>query len=161
MPGRKAKPTRLKLLDGNPGKKRIPKGEPQPQSEIPSPPEHLDKYALEEWGRLSQGLYTMGLLYDVDMAVFAAYCKSYSRWRVAEEALNKLAAKDPINALVQKTSNGNLIQNVLVGTANTAARDMSRYAAEFGLTPSARARLAIDPGKRQGSKFDGLINVKK
>jgi hypothetical protein len=40
--------------------------------------------------------------------------------------------------LMIKTSNGNAIQNPLVGTANKAAADMVRYAAEFGMTPSAR-----------------------
>jgi phage terminase small subunit len=35
-----------------------------------------------------------------------------------------------------------------------------RYAAEFGLTPSARARLAIDPGRGKKSKFEGLIGGK-
>jgi len=34
------------------------------------------------------------------------------------------------------------------------------YAAEFGLTPSARARLAIDPGRGKKSKFEGLIGGK-
>jgi len=43
-----------------------------------------------------------------------------------------------------KTSNGNAIQNPLVGTANKAAADMMRYAAEFGMTPSARTRIAAE-----------------
>ena len=44
-----------------------------------------------------------------------------------------------------KTSNSNAIQNPLVGTANKAAADMVRYAAEFGMTPSARSRITAEP----------------
>lgn len=50
MAGRKPKPTKLKILEGNPGKQRLPKGEPMPDTEMPEAPEHLDKYAREEWG---------------------------------------------------------------------------------------------------------------
>jgi phage terminase small subunit len=34
---------------------------------------------------------------------------------------------------------------------------MVRYASEFGLTPSARARLALNPQAPKKSRFDGLI----
>jgi P27 family predicted phage terminase small subunit len=59
--------------------------------------------------------------------------------------------------LMIKTSNGNAIQNPLVGTANKAASDVVRYAAEFGMTPSARVRLAIGGGGAATSKWAGLI----
>jgi phage terminase small subunit len=55
------------------------------------------------------------------------------------------------------TTNGNAIQNPLIGTANKAASDMVRYAAEFGMTPSARARISAQPPGGAGSKFHGLI----
>ncbi len=59
--------------------------------------------------------------------------------------------------LMIKTSNGNAIQNPLVGTANKAVSDMVRYAAEFGMTPSARVRLAVDGSGGASSKWAGLI----
>lgn len=160
MKGRKRKPTNLIVLEGNPGKRKRPP-EPLPDSEIPGPPEHLDAYAREEWHRLAQGLYRLGLLYDVDRAAFAAYCTSYSLWRTAEEEMQKLAvAKNhPLAGIVAQTTNGNIVQGVLVGVANKARGDMVRYAAEFGLTPAARARLAIDPSKHKKSKFEGLIGA--
>jgi P27 family predicted phage terminase small subunit len=162
MKGRKPTPTNIKILTGNPGKRRLPSGEPVPESNLPSPPSHLDAYAREEWERLATAMHDLGILYDVDRAVFAAYCSSYSRWRTAEEAMQRRVEKagDPLAALIIKTKSENVIQNPLVGIANKAAADMVRYAAEFGLTPSARARLAIDPNKK-ASKFDGLIGGKK
>jgi phage terminase small subunit len=54
-----------------------------------------------------------------------------------------------------RTLAGNVIQNPLVGTANRAMADMVKYAVEFGLTPSARARIAAGPRPQEASKFDG------
>jgi len=151
MRGRKPLPTNVINIAGNPGKqKKRAKSEPKPQSEIPTPPEHLNEYALEEWNRLAEGLYTLGLLYDVDRAPFAAYCSAYGAWRKAEEELNA-------TGLTIISGNGMVIPNPLVGITNTAKRDMMKYAVEFGMTPSARARMAIQPRGKETSKFEGLI----
>jgi P27 family predicted phage terminase small subunit len=76
----------------------------------------------------------------------------------AERVIATMAEKDQITGgLTIKTTNGNAIQNPLVGTSNTAARDMLRFASEFGLTPVARARLALSVVAPQKSKFDGLV----
>lgn len=161
MPGRKPKPTKLKILEGNPGKQKLPKGEPMPDAKMPEAPGHLDGYGREEWDRIAHGLYTLGILSEIDQAALAAYCDSYSQWRTATEELNKLKKENPLKALLLKTISGNWIQNPLVGEANKAKSDMVRYATEFGMTPSARARLAIDPGRGGKSKFEGLIGGKK
>ena len=55
-----------------------------------------------------------------------------------------------------KTSNGNLVQNPLVGTANKAMSEMMRYAVEFGMTPSARSRVDAHV-PFDGGKFAGLL----
>jgi len=44
-----------------------------------------------------------------------------------------------------KTSNGNAIQNPLVGIANKAMADMVHFAIEFGMTPAARSRVVATP----------------
>lgn len=60
--------------------------------------------------------------------------------------------------LMIKTTNGNAVQNPLVGTSNNTARDMVRFAGEFGLTPIVRARLALSAvAPLQKSKSDGLV----
>ena len=158
--GRKAKPLEMKLLDGNPGKQRLPKGIPSPPGDMPDIPVHLDEYGRQEWNRIADGLNVMGILRQVDQNVLGAYCASYSRWRHAEEELNKLKKESPLGALVLKTISGNWIQQPLIGIANKAAADMVRYAAEFGLTPAARASLGIKNEPRGRSKFDGLIGIK-
>ena len=154
------KPTRLKILEGNPGKRKL-KVEPNPAPALPDPPPHLDTYALEEWKVISKSLYALGLLTEIDKNTLAAYCGAYSRWRHAEEELNVLRDRGgALNALVQKTVSGNWIQQPLIGIANKAAADMMRYASEFGMTPVARAKLGITPSK-EDDKFERLIGLVK
>lgn len=156
--GRKPKPTHLKLVTGNPGKRILNKMEAKPRLDLPMPPPHLADEAKVEWGRVSQELYDCGLLSIVDRAALAAYCQAYSRWVQAERAIAEMAKKDLLTGgLLIKTTNGNAIQNPLVGTANKAMQDMVRYATEFGMTPSARSRIETgapqdrqDPASKYG-----------
>ncbi|HEY9092845.1 phage terminase small subunit P27 family [Parasphingorhabdus sp.] len=144
-PGTKPKPTSLKLIEGNRGKRPLNAKEARPVPALPDPPPHLSADALEEWGRVAQQLHRIGLLCEVDRAALAAYAQAYGRWVQAERAIAKMAEKDQLTGgLMIKTSNGNAIQNPLVGTANKAAADMMRYAAEFGMTPSARTRITAE-----------------
>lgn len=151
--GRKPKPTHLKLVTGNPGKRALNKGEPTPRLDLPMPPPHLSDEAKVEWGRVSQELYDCGLLSTVDRAALAAYCQAYARWVTAEKAITKMAESDALTSgLLIRTSNGNAIQNPLVGTANKAMKDMVYYAAEFGMTPSARSRIEAAPPPKDNKK---------
>lgn len=150
MRGRKPTPSHLKLVKGNPGRRPINEREPIPQHALPTPPSELSDDAKIEWGRVSEELFRIGLLSDIDRASLAAYCQAYGRWIQAERAIAEMAKRDHLTAgLLIKTTNGNAIQNPLVGTANKAMADMVRYAAEFGMTPSARSR--IQTGQPQGS----------
>lgn len=160
MPGR-PKPTKLKLIEGNPGKRKLPKNEVDPVSCLPSPPEHLDEYAKEEWARLADGMHAIGILYAVDVATFAAYCTSYSIWRRANEERKKRIEKNgQLSGLIDVARTGGAIQNILVGISNKAAADMVMYAKEFGMTPQARARLGeVNTGSKD-SKFGKLISKK-
>lgn len=148
--GRKPKPTHLKIISGNPGKRKLNEDEPKPDLSLPMPPPHLSDDAKVEWGRVSEELYRIGLLSDIDRSALAAYCQAYGRWAQAERAINKMAENDTVTgALMVKTKNGNAIQNPLVGTANKAMADMIRYAAEFGMTPSARTRFSGNGAENQ------------
>lgn len=154
MKGRKPTPTHLKLVTGNPGKRALPKNEAKIVRALPAPPPHLADEAKVEWGRVSEELYKIGLLSGIDRAVLAAYCQSYARWVRAERAIAEMGKEDLLTGgLMIKTTNGNAIQNPLVGIANKAAADMVRYAAEFGMTPSARSRITATPPE-DGAEHD-------
>jgi P27 family predicted phage terminase small subunit len=159
MRGRKPKPAYLKLLQGNPGGRAV-KDELKPTKsvQLPDPPEILTTDAREEWLRIVEEAYNLGLLTVVDTQSLAAYCQAYGRWIVAERALAKLAAIDPnTGGLMIKSKNSQPMANPLLWIAANAARDMVRYASEFGFTPASRTRIAAGHPPHIDSKFGGLL----
>jgi P27 family predicted phage terminase small subunit len=148
MAGRRPKPTALKLIQGNPGKRPLNKDEPKPEIRIPRCPGHLSQAGKSEWKRISKELVKMSLLTGMDRAALAAYCQTYGRWVDAE---TKAAEK----GLIVKTTAGNVIQNPYIGIANKALEHMYRFLTEFGLTPSSRTRLSAPKVDAVG-KFDDL-----
>lgn len=133
--GRPFKPTALKVLEGNPGKRDLP-AEPQyPVDMCPKPPKFLIPEAKKEWKKLAPALSKIGLLTIADAAAFASYCQAYGRWIQAEEALTKTGL-----AYLHKDT-GSLKRSPYVDVAKSYKNDMLQAATEFGLTPSTRAAL--------------------
>jgi P27 family predicted phage terminase small subunit len=151
MPGPPPKPTALKQLQGNPGKRRLNRHEPKPTG-IPTCPKHLDREAKREWKRISAELITLGLLTNVDRAALASYCTAYSRWVAAELAIQKFGV------VIKSPKSGFPIQNPYVGVANTAVDQMRKFATEFGLTPASRTRLQVNPDAAPTDTFDSFMS---
>ena len=140
--GRKAIPTNLKIIKGTVRKDRENKSEPVVPVGIPSPPDHLSKIALIEWGRISAQLFQLGLLTEIDMAALAAYCDSFGMWCDSSEQLKN-------ERLTIETTNGNVIQNPLVGIVNQSREHMRKFLTEFGLSPASRAKVTANNGKKK------------
>ena len=161
MPGPPPQPAHLKLIRGNPGKRAV-RREPEPQipEPLPEPPEFLSDDAQDEWRRLIGEMVRLKLVTPLDTMLFACYCQSFADWKAAVEAFNRMRAKDPVMAgLLIKDRDGEARTNPLVRIVRNAGEHMVRCAAEFGLTPVARARIAsagFEP-PRGGGKFDGLL----
>jgi P27 family predicted phage terminase small subunit len=150
MAGRRPKPTHLRLLQGNPGKRPFNPNEPKPKAEMPSIPEHLSETAAKEWVRVSEQLLRLGLLTAVDRAAFAAYCTVYARWADAEEALKKTGP------VVRSPSGYPMISPYLI-VANRALDQMRQYLIEFGLTPASRSRISVGMAEQHDSVEDFLF----
>ncbi len=132
--GRKPKPTSLKLLEGNPGKRPLNKDEIQMSRVISKCPDWLENAAKAEWARMSPILEDIGVLTEADIIAFAGYCQAYARWKEAEEFLSK-------NGSIVKTPNGYMQQVPQVSIAQTNLKIMLKFCEQFGLTPSARSRI--------------------
>lgn len=135
--GRKPKPTEIKMLEGNPGKRPLNLNQPQPVKKAPDCPEWLDAEAKNEWNRLSSQLEGLGLLTEADMGAFAGYCQAYARWKEAEEFITQ-------HGPIVKTPSGYWQQVPQVSIAQTYLKIMCRFCEQFGLSPSSRSRLLID-----------------
>ena len=78
MAGRRPKPTHLKVVTGNPGKRKLNDKEPTPAKEIPSPPAHLTDWGKVAWGRLTVLLDGMGVLTVADTLALERLCDIYA-----------------------------------------------------------------------------------
>lgn len=139
MPGNTGparKPTKLKELEGNPGKRELNREEPTPNPAIPDCPAFVKGSGRKEWKRVADELFILGLLTRIDRGALAAYCQSYGRWEEAERKLVK-------EGVLFETSNGNLIQNPRLAVANKAMEMMHKFLTEFGMTPASRSRISV------------------
>jgi len=146
MRGRRPKPTRLKVLTGNPGKRPLNEDEPRPEAAIPECPPELSPLARKEWDRLVGELSSLRMLTNLDRAALAAYCGAYALWAEATEAIQKYGA-------MIKSPQGFPIQSPYLAIANRQAEIMMRIASEFGLTPASRGRISA-PAPSGPTLFD-------
>lgn len=148
--GRKPKPTAIKVLEGNPGKRPLNQNEPKPEKKAPKCPAWLEPGAKKEWRRMSKTLEAIGVLTQVDATAFAGYCQAYARWKEAEEFLSK-------HGTIFKTPSGYIQQVPQVSIAQTYLKIMKDFCSEFGLTPSARSRISVLTA--EGSSDDPMEEI--
>ena len=140
--GRKPKPTAIKLLEGNPGKRPLNAREPAPPKAIIKCPGWLLPEAKKEWKRLAASLEAMGVLTMADLTAFAGYCQAYARWKEAEEFITQ-------HGSIFRTPSGYVQQVPQVSIAQQSLRLMQTFCTEFGLTPACRARIIAAGGRSE------------
>ena len=145
--GRKPKPTALKLLEGNPGKRPINENEPIPPKGKVKCPTWLEAEAKKEWKRLAPSLEAMGVLTQADLTAFAGYCQAYARWKEAEEFISQ-------HGSIFQTPSGYVQQVPQVSIAQQNLKIMQSFCSEFGLTPATRARIIANGGGKDDAVSD-------
>lgn len=110
-------PTALKKLAGNPGKRPYNKHEIEPTVGAPTCPEWLLGESRDEWNRIVPELDRLGVLTCVDNSILVGHCSTYG------EIVTCIKAGEPLKAAL--------------------LAQMRAYAGELGLTPAARAKLAL------------------
>lgn len=149
-PGRE--PTKLKLLKGNPGKRALPKYEPQPpQLDTFAPPPTLSDAARPIWERNAPVLVTLGILTVSDVDAFAVLCEAIAEH---ERATREIAT----GGYTVTSDKGNVLQSPWVGIRHRAADVIAKYASRFGMTPSDRASLDVKPQEKDD--FDAFLEQK-
>lgn len=151
--GRRPKPTALKILDGNPGKRAIDdehEAKPRPVR-FESPPKHLDDEAKREWRRMIRKLAPLGLYTEIDRPALVAYVVAWSRHVDAETKIRE-------KGLVIDSPNGFPMISPWASIANKAWAQMVRALAEFGMSPSSRTRVKAEkPDDEEGDGWGGLL----
>lgn len=139
MKGRKPTPSALKLLTGNPGRRPLPANEPRPRRLIPSPPAHLSERAAVAWGSLSVRLDRLGLLTELDAEALEQLCENYAEILALRA---DIAENGRTTAVVTTTGDKREAARPVVAMLSDAEKRFRAMMCEFGLTPSARTRVA-------------------
>lgn len=134
------KPTRLKILQGNPGKRPLNRREPQPTQKLPKCPVWLAPAAKKKWKSLVPELGRIGLLTVVDGDALAAYCQAWAEFEWATRTL----AREGRTVTIPKT--GYVMPHPAVAQQRSAWKAVREFSALFGLDPSSRSRLEV-PGE--------------
>lgn len=157
MPNRK--PTRLKIIEGNRGKRPLPENEPMPKAKAPKCPPDISPTAKRAWNRLAPKLERLGLLTEVDGDTFASLCQIRAHLVTIHRRLRR---KDqPLVIVCEKTDkNGNTWTerkpNPYVILEKQFYRLFRPYAADFGLTPRGRVGLAASGKEIISDDDDGM-----
>jgi len=139
MRGRKPKPTAQRVLEGNPGKRKLNAAE----APIPVPPDAFDEpptglgvnaHAVAEWRRLAPLLRRVRLVTEADRAALTALCVEWARYLDATAEVARLG-------MVVKAPSGYPMPNPYLPIATRALAACIKLWPELGLTPSSRSRV--------------------
>lgn len=95
-------------------------------TKAPTVPKHLSPHAKAEWRRIMPQLIGRRIITKADLAGVENYCCMIGTVRQIEE---------------ERAAAGGAIDVRLFGVLNRAAQTARQLAAEYGLTPTSRARI--------------------
>lgn len=145
------KPTVLKLLEGNPGKRPLTGDEVKPQPIAMGCPKWLPGEAKIVWKEYAEKLERLCLLTEIDGADFQNFC-------IALGDVNKLTVFIDKNGHTFNSPTGNITRRPEVEFRNQAIKIVTVLAGKFGMSPSDRAGLVTVDGKRTKSKMNALMS---
>ncbi len=134
-----AKSAKLQLLNGNPNKKNTSELKKRAKQEDRlkmktdkiKPPSWLDRLAKEAFKFVSNELISIEILSNGDVYSLSMYCYWYSQHvKLQKEAETLMNEPD-------------VIGNPLIKQIDTASKQIRSFGSDLGLSPSARAKLAI------------------
>jgi P27 family predicted phage terminase small subunit len=154
--GRNAKPSALRKLQNNPGKRRINKREPKVPVGAPEMPTYLSATARAEWKRLVPILLGMKVLTPNHGAALAGLCCAHAQFVEAQRDLARRGnlleiyevcrLDDLVNAKAKQVPKAVLLdvkKNPSVQIASDADRRLRSYYAMFGLDPVSQTKLSV------------------
>jgi P27 family predicted phage terminase small subunit len=133
--GRPRKPTALKVVTGNPGRRALNRREPQPQRVLSDPPEWLSEDAERFYRTTGEVLLRLGVVTEIDHGALAVLSQCWANIREARRLLAKYGD-------TTTKPSGTLTVSPYKRMEREAYADFIRYGAEFGITPASRARVA-------------------
>jgi P27 family predicted phage terminase small subunit len=139
--GRPRKPTNLKIIEGNRGRRKLdPASEPQPVVGVPDMPSDMPERSQKLWLTLVPELDRLNLLTLVDSTALEGAVRAYAQAISADILIEKIQ---------QKVSGPDAAHNdfyqlsIMMSASKKAWTQWKSFCTEFGLTPAARGRLSV------------------
>jgi len=157
MRGRKPVPTTLKLLRGNPGKRRMNAEEPQPDAlETACPDLILDPVARAEWDRAIVPAIAIGQVTAADRALAIAHCELWATWQA------QLAEASKLPNVIAAGKHRYPLPNPARVMANKTLHLLAQVDEKLGFSPTSRSKVQVKgPGtirstidRRRAAFFD-------
>lgn len=133
------KPTNLRVLHGD-RKDRINVDEPKAPEGYPECPDTVSDAVREVWDYTVAQLAAMNVASPADRDSLLCYCEAVVVHRQASAILARS------NVLIKRKDSDTLMRNPALVVQRDAAQMISRFAAQFGLSPSARSEIRNPKG---------------
>ena len=140
---RKTKPSHLKAVTGTTRGK--PAEATQARLSGTTPPAFVSDHARQHWPELADLLADMGVLGNGDLIALGLLCETLAEYLDARDTVAREGAT------YEATTEAGAVMyraHPAVAQRNDAARRVQSLLSEFGLTPSARAKVAALPDRR-------------
>jgi P27 family predicted phage terminase small subunit len=157
--GHNRKPAAVKKAEGNAGKRRINKREPDPPPADSTAPSTLTAVEKNFWDQIFPLVAALGVMRKTDVLALGQLCRFLAEEKECTEQLNRTGRLVP-----KKGDKGRIIGvllNPLCRLRSDAARHVRAYLAVFGLGPSFRAALKTEDPDQDDRPQDPLENVRR
>lgn len=141
--GRPRKPTALKLVEGNPGKRAVNGQEPEPMLLVDlDPPKHLSERSAAVWRECAPMLRRLQVLTEADVIMLEMLCDAVADYRHARQKCG--------DTFVTTSSKGSQMLDQWFVAKLSASKRAEGLMGRFGMDPVSRSRLMVNP---QGDLF--------
>ena len=141
--GRPRKPSALKLVAGNPGKRVVNGGEPEPMllTDL-TPPPHLSERSADVWKQLAPMLRRLQVLTEADVISLEMLCDAVADYRFAREKRG--------DSFVVTSSKGSQMVSQWLVAQQMSSKRAEGFMGKFGMDPVSRSKVMVEP---QGDLF--------
>jgi P27 family predicted phage terminase small subunit len=166
MRGRKPKPLRIQIAEGDTRKrgvnklKELAELEPRAERGLPPCPDYLMGRARDAWFFWSEELAEMKLDHRPDGQALECLCSAYALASQAAEdlALHSMLIEEPVLNKAGELVGTRRKQNPAVQIANAAWRNVRGFCSDFGFSPAARTRIALEKPNTTEQDFMKLLS---
>ena len=138
MRGRPPKPSNLKLVTGNPGKRALNRNEPETEllADL-DPPAHLDDSSQAVWRELAPMLRRLQVLTVADVLALEILCNAVADYRYAR-------AQGGATPVVLSEKGSQMLSQWKV-VEQMSSKRAEGFMSKFGMDPVSRTRIMVVP----------------